>query len=353
MRKNRHLILFACAAALLILVLTRWLWPQPDPMYTVTILPSLGGAFTLPCAINDRGQIAGFSEVSQSKYHLFLWDRQKGMQDLGPVCNDMVDLNSAGQITGTMHDPNSRERAFVWDPHEGRRLLPTLGGSKGRALAINDSGQVVGGAETAAGIVHAFVWDPASGIRDLTPSSTTLTRAISVNNAGQVILAATGGPVLMDLRDAGATAHPISARGLIEINNAGDVAGFVPTGPRSFDVVVWRENTGTRKLFQMTADGADTTKMNEAGQVAFAQTSRSRLGLLGRRLFAANRMKTFLWDPNRGPVPLDRYVSVGRTDELWLTDLNNHGCLIGAVQSTKDSRSQGVLFEPIPERWEK
>ena len=86
--------------------------------------------------------------------------------------------------------------------------------------------------------------------------------------------------------------------------------------------------------------------------VPFTRTHRSRLGLLGRRLLPANRKKTFLWDPNRGPVPLDRYVSVGRTDELWLTDLNNHGCLVGAVQSTKQSRSEGVLFEPIPERWE-
>jgi hypothetical protein len=32
-------------------------------------------------------------------------------------------------------------------------------------------------------------------------------------------------------------------------------------------------------------------------------------------------------------------------------DINNKGCIIGAVQSIKDSHSRGVLLEPIPERW--
>lgn len=353
MRRRNRLILFACAA-LLALVLTWWLWPQPDPLYTVTILPTLGGDFTLPCAINDRGQIVGFSEVSQRTYHLFLWDRRKGMQDLGPVCNDMVDINNAGQIVGTMHDPNGRERAFLWDPSGGRVVLPTLGGREAEAHAVNNLGQVVGAAQTDAGVLHAFVWDPASGIRDLTPSSTARTRSWSINDVGQVIILGAGGPALLNINDdVGAAAQPISARGLIEINNTGNAAGIVRAGPRAVDVVVWREGRPAKTLFQVEADGVGTLRMNEAGQMAFTQTDRSRLGLLGRPFFAANRKRTFLWDPNRGSVPLDRYVRVGRTDELWVTGLNNHGCIVGAAQSTKDARSQGVLFEPIPERWEK
>jgi hypothetical protein len=46
---------------------------------------------------------------------------------------------------------------------------------------------------------------------------------------------------------------------------------------------------------------------------------------------------------------LDKYITRGRTDELWFTDLNNRGRFVGAVQSIKDTRSRGVLFEPISE----
>ena len=50
---------------------------------------------------------------------------------------------------------------------------------------------------------------------------------------------------------------------------------------------------------------------------------------------------------------LNGYVSVGPNEDLCLTALNNKGCIVGAVQSTKDSRSRGVLLEPIPEQWDK
>ena len=318
MRKKRRLILFACAA-LLALVLIRWFWPQPDPMYTVTILPSLGGDFTLPCAINDSGQVVGYSEVAKGVCHLFLWERDKGMQDLGPVNNNLLDINNAGQIVGMVNDPNGRERAFVWDPREGRRMLPALGKNETRVHAINNLGQVVGAADTEAGVLHAFVWDPAAGMRDLTPSSTTQTRAWSINDAGQVIVFTSGGPVLMHVNgDPAATSRPIPARGLMKVNNGGDIAGAVPGSPRRYDVIAWREDTGTRRLFQLEADTVYTPQMNDVGQVVVSWAIESRSTVLGLSLFQAS-WKSSLWDPKRGHTPLDRYVSVGRREQRGLS----------------------------------
>ena len=72
----------------------------------------------------------------------------------------------------------------------------------------------------------------------------------------------------------------------------------------------------------------------------------------------------YLWDPNGGVqdqglalrtkcglVPPNRYVPVGLRVHLWATDLNNRGCIVGAVQPETALESQGVLLEPILERW--
>jgi hypothetical protein len=72
MKKRRFLIVSLCAALLVVGILIITLRPKHQTLYRVTYLPSLGGKFSLPCSINDRGQIAGFSEVANGGYHLFL-----------------------------------------------------------------------------------------------------------------------------------------------------------------------------------------------------------------------------------------------------------------------------------------
>ncbi len=133
MKKKRLIILSLCAILLITAILITLLRPHHQGLYKVTYLPSLGGQFTLPCSINDRGQIAGFSKVKNRIYHLFLWDREKGIQDLGPVMNRDVYINNSGQIAATMRDPNGHGRAFIWDPNQGRCILPTLGGERANA----------------------------------------------------------------------------------------------------------------------------------------------------------------------------------------------------------------------------
>ena len=343
-------MILGLAAVLLAAALLVHRGRQPPILYTVTFLPSLGGRFTLPYAINDRGQVAGFSQVGPSTYHLFLWDRGKGMQDLGRVDNRTVDINSEGVIAGTMEDPNGNRRAFVWAPDSGRHVLGTLGGDNAETCGLNDRGQVVGASETIDGVLHAFVWDATNGMRDLTPSFSGHSRAWSINDAGQVVVFMEGGPVLAHADEGVTPSSPaIPARGLIEINSDGHVAGVSRTGRRTFDIVVWHADSGLRTLVQLTADSAGSARINDVGQVCFSQ-ERRRSTLRGRALVPPQG-KNYLWDPKRGRIPLSHYVPVGLREDLWLTDLNNKGCMVGAVQSRTHSRSRGVLLEPIPERW--
>ncbi|MCP4589852.1 MAG: hypothetical protein GY842_03840 [bacterium] len=350
MKRSRILIGLLCLVLLGVVVTLR---PQEPEFYTVTELPTLGGAFTLPCAINDQGQVAGFSEVAKGTYHLFLWDRDKGMQDLGPVLNDRVCLNNAGQVAGTMQDPNGHARAFIWDADNGRRVLPTLGGETARAHAINNLGQVVGEAETGGGIRHAFLWDSASGLRDLTPATIAETRAWSINDAGQIIVFGGGGPGLVDISEGVVSAsRSIPVRGLIEINSDGYVAGLSSAGPRTFDIALWHPDASLKKIVQLNTGRPGSVNMNDVGQVVFSEGPRPGRKLFGYR-FPPTASKNYLHDPNLGQLSLDGYVATGSWEDLWLTDLNNHGCLVGAVQSTKESSSIGVLLEPIPDRWGK
>lgn len=356
MKKKRFFILLICIALLFVVTLIVILQPKRQDLYRVTILPSLGGEFSLPCAINDRGQVTGFAEVARGTYHLFLWDHENGIQDLGPVINNHVYINNDGQIAATMRDSNGHERAFIWDPNCGRCILPTLGGESATAHGINNLGQVIGAAETASGVFHAFAWDTISGIRDLTASSTVNTRAWSINDAGQIVVFAGGAPRLIDVNDGMTSTSPsIPLGGFIEINNNGFAAGLLWTGPGKFDVCLWHPDSGhsdQKKFVQFMTVTPGNLKINDFNQVIFSNARQAKVILLSRPLFTTHA-KNYLQDPKRGRLSLNRYVSVGRYEDLYLTDLNNKGCIVGAMQSIRDSRSRGVLFEPIPEQWDK
>jgi probable HAF family extracellular repeat protein len=75
--------------------------------YTVTDLGTLGGDYSYAYALNDTGQIVGFSYVSPSSIHAFLYkDGQMRdlnaliPQDSGWTLEFAWAINTAGQIVG-------------------------------------------------------------------------------------------------------------------------------------------------------------------------------------------------------------------------------------------------------------
>ena len=87
-----------------------WILRGHVQLEKASVLPSLGGTFTRPGAINDRGQVVG-------RYHLFIWDREKGMKDVGPMDLDDFDINNRGCIVGVIRsESHGNELGVLLEP---------------------------------------------------------------------------------------------------------------------------------------------------------------------------------------------------------------------------------------------
>jgi len=333
---------------------------RQDRLYTVTVLPTLGGKLTLPCAVNDYGQIVGLAQTPDGKNHIFLWDRENGMKDLGPTDETELDINNAGQIAGTTQDPIGNRLAFLWDPNDGRRILGTLGGKTSVAWDLNNHGQVVGSSEAGDGMPYAFIWDKANGMRRLGAQSGV---AHSINDAGQVI------GMTVDLTvnppskpkpcfwdSTGGVAEPLpdssEYRGGSGLNNGGYVLDRMFHWDKfRFWVYLWRKDTGNKWLFELEQP-AGSQYFNDANQVLYGEKHYSTLWRISSKLFPPYP-QYHLWDPQRGRVPLDCCLKSGTGKVLSVRGLNNKGCIIGTIQQQSGEHTQAVLFEPISERWDK
>jgi probable HAF family extracellular repeat protein len=139
---------------------------------TVTDLGNLGGApqegFSISATnINNQGQVVGYSPAGTS-IHAFLWENGL-MTDLGTLPGDFSSfawaINSEGWVVGTSVDASGNSRAFIRDgdvmmdlnaliPADSTLLLLD-------ALGINAHGEIVGDAmEKSTGEIHAYFLNP-------------------------------------------------------------------------------------------------------------------------------------------------------------------------------------------------
>jgi probable HAF family extracellular repeat protein len=139
-----------------------------------TDLGNLGGtggiAGNHACAINNRGQVVGHSELTNdTTFHGFLWTKAAGMRDLGTLPGDYASLalgiNDGGEVVGASLDANFNLRAVLWENDGQMADLNTLIPAKSdlyllMAESVNSSGQIIGLAVTSAGVVHGFLATP-------------------------------------------------------------------------------------------------------------------------------------------------------------------------------------------------
>jgi probable HAF family extracellular repeat protein len=341
MIRTRLRIILVCVVISVALGFAALMWPG-RPLYRATVLSS-SGEYVVPCAINDRGQIVGYVQTGEGDTRLFLWERQKGMQDLGLVVGGGLDINNAGQIVGTMIDPNGKEQAFLWDPNGGRQLLGMLGGIRTEATGINDSGQVVGTVEISNGACHAFLWDRARGARDIGEGY-----APVINNAGQIIAVATA-DVLIDANTGADTRMPVFGAGYRSINNNGCVVGYSRVPGAGPQFAMWHSGSQIVKPIPLDREPQGYV-INDVNQVLFGQEKPARLRIWGRTL-RPHHIKCYLLDPARGVIPLGRYAHAGSDEFFYPVDLNNKGDILLVCWYKSSHPYKAILLEPIPKRW--
>jgi probable HAF family extracellular repeat protein len=147
------------------------LWERDGSVHDLGNLGGTGGiAGNHACALNNRGQVVGHSELTDnSSFHGFLWTREAGkMQDLGTLDGDYASLalgiNDEGEVVGASLDANFNARATLWKNGVITDLNTLIAGNPGLslqlALSINSRGEITGVAQTSSGEVHAFLATP-------------------------------------------------------------------------------------------------------------------------------------------------------------------------------------------------
>ena len=143
--------LYILGAAIMIIVAVAMFFPVKgiaDTFWTITEIPTLGGAQSIGFAMNDSGQVIGSSWVAgDTSSHTFLYSRGK-VTDLYPFNSQKLQtidmgINNAGQIaSGSI--VNGVYAPAVYDSKTGNIIpLGTLGGVTpdgfgGSATSINN-----------------------------------------------------------------------------------------------------------------------------------------------------------------------------------------------------------------------
>jgi probable HAF family extracellular repeat protein len=135
------------------------LWQDGKP---VNIGNLGGGAFNTPMAINNRGQIAGFSDLpgdvvdgvlTNVNFHAFFWTKPSGIVEIKPLAGDEISeatgINNQGVVIGTSFTAGfASARAFLWQNGQIEDLNSlAIPGSNLFLITtgdINDSGEITG-----------------------------------------------------------------------------------------------------------------------------------------------------------------------------------------------------------------
>jgi len=333
------------AAAIIAAVLTTALiLRRPSvPEYEITDLGLLS-QFGYVSAMNNKGQVAGWTRTPNGQQRAFVWDPVDGKK-LIPVpdrrSSSANDINDKGQVVGELFLTGGKRSAFVWDQETGITELGTLSGKSSVASAINNNGQVTGWIENSEGQTRAFIWDKTNGMRDLGTLGGKWSIAHDINDKGQVVGRSflSNGQIHVFIWDQDNGMVDIGALGPVNyanaraINNSGQVVG-TSAKKSGYCGFIWQKSEGMKEI-KLPRQNASPTKINDSGQV---------IGYFETRefLFIKIHESYFLWDPEQGTIALDAISQLRGRFEAH--DINNKGQIIGT--QSKPGQDHVIILTP-------
>jgi probable HAF family extracellular repeat protein len=266
-----------------------FLWTASAGMRSIGIPP--GGepgvvVGDLAMDINDQGVVAvtTFSDVSSNDLHAYVWTESAGFQSLGHLpgrfyfFSQANAINDRGEVVGFSGADFGDFAAFIWSQATGIRPLGSLpnGPSILRAQAINNNGVVVVNPEF--DLPDVFLWTAESGFRDIgLPPGADFASGTGINDRTEVVgnSGQFGGGVTAFLWTEAAGFLDLGAlpglprSGATDINEIGQVVGAVgnATGEsgRGF---VWTAAGGMQELDPLPGGNVSSASaINDSGQV--------------------------------------------------------------------------------------
>lgn len=176
-------------------------------------LSNTGFPFSIPNAVNERGDVVGASTAASGRRAVLWWNEVIfDLGTLGGLESEAHDLDEAGRIVGSADLPDGRSVAALWLPRtdggplhvslpEHRALaIVDLGGPFAVANGINEGGQVVGGASVVQfGDLRPFLWQ--AGTTTELASFSLPAKANAINDAGTIVGTSGGRAALWRPRD--------------------------------------------------------------------------------------------------------------------------------------------------------
>ena len=306
--------------------------------WSVEDIGSLGGTVISAIALNDAGQVVGFSSVEGDLgLHAFLFDGDE-MTDLGTFggSNSVASaINSFGVVAGSARVSGDQiTKAFIY--REGRKVrLGSLGGQNSAALGINDLGDVVGYSDiNSKHQTHAFLFRDGT-MEDISTVGVTPSFASDINNKRQVIgLASFEGESGFHgflyrnghMRDLGAFS-PTS------INDRSEVVGGMQT-PDGYRTVIF--HGGKLHIVRALANAETYAySINNCGEVAGALLDASGLHPFVYTEGQLLNLNSVL--PNTFPLHMTLFIAYA---------INNLGQVIVDGQDTETGESHSYLLTP-------
>jgi probable HAF family extracellular repeat protein len=299
-----------------------------------------GKKFSAPVAINDRGQIVGYSWTHTDMHgdelddRAFLWERGRitDLGTLGGASAAPAAINDAGQVVGSSEiKPNDVSiHAFVW---KSGKMTDLGAGPRSSAVAINDRGQIAGTSEELSTRSRAFLFqDGKMTVLGPLPAGTTESRARAINEQGLVLgdwsSNARGGNYLWQ----GGKVTLLGGLEASAMNDHGQVVGRVDVVNRSkFHASLWQNGKLTNLGMVPGASQSEATAINNRGQIVGRSGDFENVN---RVWFHA-----FVWQNGRitdlGTLP-------GGTASKALA-INERGQIVG-LSTTKNGQEHAVLW---------